>query len=218
MCGRYSFAVEDALIKERFGVTVRSAVWKARYNCAPVQDLAVIAQDDPQGLSLYRWGLIPHWANDPSMGSRMINARAEGIHERPSFRKPFRSQRCLVPADAFYEWKRSGTEKIPYRISLTGNRIFSMAGIWDQWISPDGEIVRSFSIITTRPNELVRELHDRMPVILPQKEERTWLGDTPEKLLLDLLVPYPEEEMTAFPVSSLVNNVRNEGPELAVPV
>ncbi|HPS74748.1 MAG TPA: SOS response-associated peptidase [Bacteroidales bacterium] len=214
MCGRYSFAVEDELIKERFGVSVRSAVWKARYNCAPTQDLAVISTSDPLTLSMYRWGLIPSWAKDPGMSAAMINARAETILEKASFKVPFRHRRCLVPADGFYEWKQTVRGKAPHRVILKGGAPFAMAGIWDQWVSPDGEIICSFSIITTTPNELMKEIHDRMPVILPREHEKTWLENTPEQDLLRLLVPYPAQEMEAYPVSREVNNARIDTPEL----
>lgn len=214
MCGRYSFAVEDELIRERFGVTVRSAVWKARYNCAPTQDLPVISSDDPGGLTLYQWGLIPSWAKDPAIGNRMINARAETITEKPSFRNAFRSRRCLVPADSFYEWKRDGNEKIPHRILMKDRSPFAMAGIWDQWISRDGEIIHSFSILTTTPNDLMKEIHDRMPVILSRQDENLWLGKTSEDELLGLLKPFTAAEMTAYPVSRLVNNPKADAPEV----
>ena len=128
MCGRYSFAVEDELIKERFGVSVRSAIYKARYNCAPSQDLAVISNEEPELLSFFKWGLIPFWAKDPSIGNRMINARAETITEKPSFKHSFRSRRCLVLSDGFFEWDRSG-KKQPYRFTLRDKTPFSIAGI-----------------------------------------------------------------------------------------
>ena len=214
MCGRYSFTVLDALIKERFNVSVRSAVWKARYNCSPTQDLAVISNQDPLELSFYRWGLIPSWAKDPAIGNRMINARAETIMEKPSFRASFRSKRCLVPADGFYEWKRMGNDKIPHRITMKDGSPFAMAGIWDRWISPDGEIIHSFSILTTTPNELMKEIHDRMPVILERQHEKTWLGITSDTELLGLLRPYPASEMKASPVSKLDKNPNVDTPEV----
>jgi putative SOS response-associated peptidase YedK len=214
MCGRYSFAVEDELIKERFGVSVRSAVWKAKYNCAPTQDLAVISNAEPGTLNVYRWGLIPSWAKDPAIGNRMINARAETVTEKPSFRNAFRSRRCLVLADSFYEWKRDGSGKIPHRILMNDGSPFAMAGIWDKWISPDGEIVHSFSILTTTPNDLMKEIHDRMPVILPRQDEKLWLGNSLEDELLGLLKPFTAAEMKAYPVSKLVNNPRVDGSDL----
>jgi putative SOS response-associated peptidase YedK len=217
MCGRYSFAVEDDLIRERFGVSVRSAIYKARYNCAPTQNLAVISNDEPGILSFYRWGLIPSWAKDPSIGNRMINARAETMIEKPSFERAFRLRRCLVLSDGFFEWKRSD-EKIPYRICLKDHSPFSMAGIWETWKNPAGEWIRSFSIITTRANTLVEEIHDRMPVILSREDEKRWINPAREEDLLKLLCPYPPEEMKAYPVSKKVNSAGNDTPEVLEPV
>jgi putative SOS response-associated peptidase YedK len=217
MCGRYSFAIEDELIKERFGVTVRSAIYKARYNCAPSQDLAVITNDEPVKLNFFRWGLIPFWAKDVSIGYRMINAKAETITEKPSFRKAFHDRRCLVLSDGFYEWKKD-KEKIPYRITMKNGDPFAMAGIWEKWVSPDGEIIHSFSIITTTPNPLMEKIHDRMPVILPREDEQVWIGDSGEAELQRLLKPFPAGLMKAYPVSRLVNSPKNDTPEILEPV
>jgi putative SOS response-associated peptidase YedK len=217
MCGRYSFAIEDELIKERFGVTVRSAIYKARYNCAPSQNLAVISSEEPEMLSFYRWGLIPFWAKDPSIGNRLINARAETIREKPSFRQSFGARRCLVLSDGFYEWDRSGTKQ-PHRFMLHDHSPFSMAGIWDKWKNPEGLIIHSFSIITTQANSLLEKIHDRMPVILNRDDERKWLGKTHEKELIDLLQPYPSDQMISYPVSLQVNSPRNDIPEIFEPV
>jgi putative SOS response-associated peptidase YedK len=216
MCGRYSFAIEDALIKERFNVTVRSAIYKARYNCAPTQDLAVISNETPETLSFFRWGLIPFWAKDPSIGYRMINAKAETIREKPSFRNAFRSRRCLVLSDGFYEWKKNG-EKIPYRILVNNGEPFAMAGVWEKWNSPEGDTVHSFSIITTEPNTLMEKIHDRMPVILKQEDEGKWLCETGEEQLVGLLKPFPAAFMSAYQVSKMVNSPKNDSPELIRP-
>ena len=213
MCGRYSFAIEDALIKERFGVSVRSAVYKARYNCAPSQDLAVISSCSPEKLSFYQWGLIPLWAKDPSIGNKMINARAETITEKSSFRQPFKSKRCIVPADGFYEWKRSAS-KIPYRFSLLDSSPFAMAGIWETWRDPSGSDLYTFAIITTTPNALVAKIHDRMPVILNREDEQKWIGETSENELIRLLKPFPDELMKACRVSQKVNSPFNDSPDL----
>lgn len=217
MCGRYSFALEDDLIWERFRVRVRTAVYKARYNCAPGQDLAVVSNEDPATLNFFRWGLIPFWAKDPAIGYRMINAKAETITEKPSFKQAFRTRRCLVLSDGFYEWKKE-KEKNPYRIQMADGSPFAMAGIWDRWTSADGEIIQSFSILTTSPNEKVAAIHDRMPVILPAKDEHKWLGKTSEPELLDLLKPYPAERITAYPVSKMVNSSKNDDPALIQPI
>ena len=217
MCGRYSFAIEDELIRERFGVSVRSAIYKARYNCAPAQKLAVISSEAPDDLSFYRWGLIPSWAKDPSIGNRLINARGETILEKPSFRNAFKTRRCLVLSDGFYEWKKSG-EKQPYRITLLDSMPFAMAGIWESWKDPEGNRIYSFSIITTHPNSLMEEIHDRMPVILTQEDEKKWLSPMPAGELIKLLQPYPSEKMKAFPVSTKVNSPLNDYRELIVPL
>jgi putative SOS response-associated peptidase YedK len=217
MCGRYSFAIEDELIRERFGVTVRSAIYKARYNCAPSQVLAVISTEEPEMLSFYRWGLIPFWAKDPSIGNKLINARAETIIEKPSFKKAFRSRRCLILSDGFFEWDKS-SEKQPYRIILQDCAPFSMAGIWDEWKNPEGEMIHSFSIITTRANSLIEKIHDRMPVILKREDEKKWLGSPYEKELLDLLLPFPSDQMKTYPVSKKVNSPLNDFREILDPV
>ena len=213
MCGRYSFAIDDELIKERFGVTVRSAIYKARYNCAPSQPLAVITNEEPETLNFFRWGLIPFWAEDPSIGYRMINAKAETILEKPSYKTAFRNRRCLVPADSFFEWKKD-KDKTPYRIHLKNDVPFAMAGIWDKWKDPEGKIIHSFSIITTSPNSLMEKIHTRMPVILREGDEKTWLGQTGPDELLGLLKPYPAEEMDAYPISKLVNDPKNDREEI----
>lgn len=217
MCGRYSFAVEDELIWERFGVSVRSAIYKARYNCAPSQELAVITNQDPAELQFFRWGLIPFWAKDPLIGNKLINSKAETIAEKPSFRHAFRKRRCLVPADGFYEWKKNGT-KVPYRIILGGGSPFAMAGIWESWTSPGGATIHSFSIITTEPNELMAPIHNRMPVILMPDDEKRWLYEDNETHLQELLKPYPSKLMKVFPVSSLVNSPHNDSPEVTLAI
>jgi len=216
MCGRYSFAIEDELIKERFGVTVRSAIYKARYNCAPSQYLAVISNEEPGVLSFYRWGLIPFWAKDPLIGNKLINARAETIIDKPSFRQSFRNRRCLVLSDGFFEWDKSGN-KDPYRIILENGDPFSMAGIWDKWKNPEGEIIHSFSIITTMANPMIGKIHDRMPVILKREDESKWLAPTQEKNLMDLLQPYSSDRMKMYPVSRKVNSPKNDIPEITEP-
>jgi putative SOS response-associated peptidase YedK len=217
MCGRYSFSVVDELIEERFGVRVRTAIYKARYNCAPGQDLAVISNIDPGEISLYHWGLIPFWAKERSIGYKMINAKSETILEKPSYKNSFRSRRCLVPADSFFEWKKD-PEKTPYRIMMKDERLFSMAGIWDRWTTSDGEIIHSFSILTTSPNELMRSIHDRMPVILNAADEKRWLSPLSDPELLGMLKPYPTANMKAYKISKLVNSPKNNSAEILIPV
>lgn len=216
MCGRYSFILQDELIWQRFGVRVQTAVYKARYNCAPGQDLPVISNEDPSELSFFKWGLIPSWASDPAVGNKMCNAKSETILEKPSFRDPFKSKRCLVPADSFYEWRKDGN-KTPYRFILKDGSAFAFAGLWDEWKGPGGIPVRTFTILTTEPNAIAGTIHNRMPVILQRKDEKTWLTSTHENELLGLLKPYPTEEMTCYAVSGLVNSPKNDCPEIILP-
>ncbi len=216
MCGRYSFAIEDALILERFGLRVRTAIYKARYNCAPTQNLAVIANEAPDELRFFRWGLIPYWAKDASIGNKLINARAETLVEKPSFKNAFRNRRCLVPATGFFEWKRNA-EKTPYHIMLKNGDPFCFAGLWDKWVTSDGEIIHSFTIITTSPNGLMEQIHDRMPVILPMEQEHRWIAPQPDPSLVELLKPFPAGMMKAYPISKLVNSARNDAPHILEP-
>lgn len=221
MCGRYSFAIEDALILERFGVRVRTAIYITRYNCAPSQNLAVIANDAPETLNFFRWGLIPSWAREPSIGHKLINARGETLVEKPSFKNAFRNRRCLVPATGFYEWQRNSRDvacnvstPTPWHIRLRNGEAFSFAGLWDKWVSSNGEVIHSFTIITTSPNKLVEQIHDRMPVILHREDEQRWLSPHPDPSLINLLQPYPAEMMEAWKVSTLVNTPKNDVPEI----
>jgi putative SOS response-associated peptidase YedK len=204
------------MIKERFGVTVRTAIYKARYNCAPTQKLAVISNENPGELSLYRWGLIPFWAKDIAIGNKLINARAETILEKPAFKNPFQHRRCLVLSDGFYEWKK-GTGKTPFRITRKDGSAFAMAGIWDKWINPEGEEIRSFAILTTRPNVLMEKIHDRMPVILDRETEKRWIEKTPVEDLIGMMQPCEAASLLAYPVSNLVNSPRNDAPEIMEP-
>jgi len=219
MCGRFSFSPLAKIIEDRFDVRVDSTRYKPRYNSAPSQDLAVIPNINPGELSFYRWGLIPFWAKDKNIGNKMINAKAETIAEKLSFKNSLKRKRCLVLSDGFYEWKTiSPKEKKPYRITFRDNGLFAMAGIWDSWKNEEGNLINSFAIITTTPNKLMENIHTRMPVILDRKDEKSWLISDNLVLLKSLLKPYPDEEMTAFPVSKLVNSPANDSPEVLNPV
>jgi putative SOS response-associated peptidase YedK len=217
MCGRFSFVEEDALIRERFGIRVTTAIYKARYNCAPSQDLAVITSERPEQLQFFRWGLIPSWAKDPSIGNKMINARAETITEKPSFRSAMKNRRCLIPATGFFEWRR-GKDKTPFHIRMKNRGLFAFAGLWERWQTPESETIQSFTIITTTPNRLMQDIHDRMPVILTRESEKLWLSGINEQELVDLLKPYDHTLMEALPVSALVNSPLNDRPEVLEPV
>ena len=217
MCGRFSLTTNEAILNERFRLAGSIEPYVARYNCAPTQNLAVITAIQPRRLSFFRWGLIPFWAKDEKIGSRMINARAEGIEEKPSYKNAFRQRRCLVPADGFYEWK-SENGKIPYRITLYDQQPFAMAGIWDTWKSPAGKTVHSFSIITTEANELMKPIHDRMPVILTADLEDIWLKSNIPEEIRAILKPFDPRLMKAYEVSKLVNSPRNDNPALIIPL
>ncbi len=165
---------------------------------------------------MMKWGLIPFWAKDPSIGNRMINARAESIAEKPAFRNAFQRRRCLVIADGFYEWRKEGKHKVPMRIILKTGQPFGFAGLWETWMSSEGAAIESCTIVTTTPNALMEPIHNRMPVILPREAETVWLdpGNADSAVLRELLVPYAAEGMEAYEVSALVNTPRNDVPEV----
>jgi putative SOS response-associated peptidase YedK len=216
MCGRYTLTADIQTIAESFGVEPRLDA-SPRYNIAPTQEIvAILKESETAHLALLRWGLIPAWAKDEAIGSRMINARAETLAEKPSFKNLLRTRRCLIVADGFYEWKAEGKSKTPMYITLEDNRPFAFAGLWDLWKNPDGRQVQSCTIITTEPNELMASIHTRMPVILRPGAYTDWLNpqlhDT--NVLTHCLKPYPTELMKVRPVSKLVNNPRNETAEI----
>jgi len=217
MCGRLSISSPADALKKRFKARF-SGELQPNYNAAPTQNLPVILNTEPEEISLCRWGLIPAWAKDEKIGNRLINARSETLLEKPSFKKPFRTQRCLVLVDGFYEWKKSTEGKIPYRISLANGELFALAGIWDSWRNPEGGVVTSFSIITTQPNKLMEGIHNRMPVILTEDREESWLQEVDISEVQRLLEPYPQMDLQAYPVSKLVNSPRNNSRELIQPL
>ncbi|KUO78275.1 MAG: hypothetical protein APF81_25340 [Desulfosporosinus sp. BRH_c37] len=218
MCGRYLFAEPNI---ERFGLGQLEFEFGPRYNISPSQAVpVVIHQDGCNRLLMLRWGLIPYWAKDMSIGNKLINARAETLEEKPSFRNSLAQKRCLVLADGFYEWKSEGRVKKPYRITLQDGGTFAFAGLWDSWMSPIGQRINSCTIITTTPNKLIESIHNRMPVILPQDMESVWLDQnvTWSSEVHSLLTPFPAERMVAYEVSKLVNSSRNDFPECIAPV
>ncbi len=188
----------------------------SRYNIAPTQDVLTVVGDAPPRAGFTRWGLIPRWAKNHSIGSRMINARAETVADKPSFRDTFRRRRCLVLADGFYEWRRTPSGKRPMRIAMRSGEPFAFAGIWSIWDDPEGNRIPTCAIITTSANELLRPIHHRMPVILPRNMEGFWLDRSIEdpSRLRSVLTPYPDDAMEAYEVSTLVNSVANDGPDL----
>jgi putative SOS response-associated peptidase YedK len=214
MCGRFTLTVSPEQLAETFAWLEIPTGIAPRYNIAPSQPVAVVANDGQNRLDFFTWGLIPSWAKDPSMGSRMINARAETLVEKPAFRAAFRRRRCLILADGFFEWKQEPgrKSKTPMYIRLKSGRPFAFAGLWENWNAPDGSHILSSTIITTAPNALVQSIHNRMPVILPSAAYPLWLAteELPTANLQALLQPYPADEMEAYPVSTLVNNPANE--------
>ena len=217
MCGRFQLSVKGKEISERFNTEVFDEIHKPSFNCAPTQLLPVITDSNPHKISLLQWGLVPSWTKDLRIGNKNFNSRAETINEKPSFRTAFRRQRCLVPANGFYEWK-AGTTKQAYRFHLKYEELFAMAGIWDIWQGPDGSWLHSFSIITTEANTLMKPIHHRMPVILPKEVETRWIYTTDYKQLIEFLKPYPSEEMSCYTVSGRVNSVMNDDENLIKPV
>lgn len=222
MCGRFTLTAEISALQESFPWLNIPPEIAPRYNIAPTQAVAVVANDGKNRLDFYNWGLIPSWAKDPEIGNRMINARAETLAEKPSFKAAFRRRRCLILADGFYEWQKqeSSKAKIPMYIRLASHESFAFAGLWELWNSKDGSQILSCTIITTEPNELMQSIHNRMPVILPAEAYPTWLEPGEQSLegLTPLLKPYPAEQMVAYPVSTLVNSPANDLPQVIIPV
>jgi len=224
MCGRYTLTIDPDELQQAFGLTEPPPAGLApRYNIAPTQPVAVIANGESRRLELFKWGLIPSWAKDPAIGNRLINARAETLAEKPSFRTALKKRRCLVLADGFYEWKKEGRTKTPMYIQLKDGRPFAFAGLWESWKAPDDDaqgIVRTCTIITTTPNPLVGKIHDRMPVILAPKDYGVWLtpGELPAEKALPLLKAFPASQMKAVAVSPRVNNPAFDSRECVLPV
>jgi len=225
MCGRFRVARSKELLEEAFGAVDGPVPveWSPRYNVAPGQSIVAVRQDAARPvreLVRLRWGLIPAWAKEASIGYKMINARAETAAEKPSFRDAMRKRRCLIPADGFYEWKKAGGKKLPYCLTMADDAIFAFAGLWERWRDPAGEPVESCTILTTEPNELAREIHDRMPVILSPEDYELWLDPGFARLdaLEEMLKPYPARQMRRYRVSERVNQVKNDDPECAAEI
>lgn len=218
MCGRYTAAMSWSELVDLYEITETGIPPNVapRYNVAPTQTVPIV-RSVPNGreLAMVRWGLVPSWSKGPDSRYSMINARAETVTEKPSFRTPFRRRRCLVPADGFYEWMKANGAKQPYRIALNDGRPFAFAGLWDSWESADETAIESCTIIVTDANELVRPIHDRMPVILDPGNHVRWLDveGTPADEAAEMLRSYPSERMTAYPVSRMVNSPKNDDPK-----
>ena len=219
MCGRYSLIAEIGQLALRFEFDAHGMAQPPRYNVAPTQPVLAVRSGDPRHASYMRWGLVPSGTRSTPSGPPLINARAETVAERPSFRSALMRRRCLIPADGFYEWQRMGAARRPVRITLASGEPFAFAGLWDAWRDPQGEVVESCTIITTEANELLQPVHDRMPVILPEDLESLWLDEEMQDAaaFVSLLGPYPSERMETYEVSTLVNSAFNDGPELIAP-
>jgi len=220
MCGRFTLTLDPDEVQTAFNLSEPPPADLApRYNIAPSQAVAVIANGTSRKLEFFKWGLIPSWAKDPKIGNRLINARAETLAEKPSFRAALKKRRCLILADGFYEWKKEAKTKTPMYLQLKGGEPFAFAGLWETWKSPDDELIKSCTIITTGPNALVEKIHDRMPVILPVKAYDLWLSpdELPAEKTLPLLKPFAATQMKAVSVSPLVNNPAFDSRECIIP-
>jgi putative SOS response-associated peptidase YedK len=225
MCGRYTLSTPTDEIAALFDLATQMDLpaLPERYNVAPTQESAVVrvvAPGTPRRLDLLRWGLVPYWADDLSIGNRMINARSESVADKPAFRRSFRRQRCLVATDGFYEWKKEGKLKQPYHIRRKDRQPFAFAGLWERWKNPEGSLLDTFTILTTSANDLLRPLHDRMPVIVDRRDFALWLDPevTDPALLQPLLAPAPPGEMETVPVSRTVNSPAYDGPGCIAPL
>ena len=223
MCGRFTLATDPMNFIGFLLEYDTSDAFTPRYNIAPTQQVTVVPNNGTERIEFFRWGLIPPWAKDPKIGNRMINARAETLSEKPSFRNAYRRRRCLVLADGYYEWRKElgGEAKTPFYIRMASEKPFAFAGLWEAW-RPQGEVepVLSCSIITCPANEMLQPIHHRMPVILGHEAYDLWLDpvECPPATLNHLLTPYPPEELEAFAVSRLVNQPKNDSPECILPV
>lgn len=223
MCGRITLTSSAREIAEQFELEpdLELARLEPRFNVAPSQDIATVRQDRDgrRALSMDRWGLVPHWAVDPAVGNRLINARAESVATKPAFRDALRSRRCLVPADGFYEWSGHGAARRPYLFRRSDRAMIGIAGLYDRWTSEGGEVVDSCTLITTEANATLAPFHDRMPVILAPGDYARWLdrGQEEPQALMSLLAPCPADWLDSSPVSTRINNPRNDDPECLVP-
>lgn len=220
MCGRYTLTLDESAVQMAFDLQGMPAGYQPRYNIAPTQAVLVISDERPRRAEWMRWGLIPSWAKDLGIGSRLINARAETLSEKPAFRQAFARRRCLILADGFYEWQRPEVGRggaVPYYFRRTDRGPFAFAGLWEVWKPPEGEALRSCTIITCQANTVISEIHERMPVMLSAAAGRQWLEDRRPDELQGLLAPFPPEEMEAYPVARLVNDPKRDAAECIRP-
>ena len=217
MCGRFTLTVDPADLQMMLDLGEIPVEWHPHYNIAPTQPVPVVTSAETRKVELFQWGLVPSWSKDPSMSGRMINARAETLHEKPAYRVPFARKRCLILADGFFEWKVTGSSKQPYFIQLQSCEPFAFAGLWDHWAASDGSEKLTCSIVTCEPNDLMAEIHNRMPAILDRTSMWDWLDSVASPVALRaMLAPYAGA-MQAHPVSKLVNKPENDSPECIKP-
>jgi putative SOS response-associated peptidase YedK len=218
MCGRFTLTIIEGL-PDQFEIDYRPPPLQPRYNIAPTQDVVVVrGRKGNRKLESMHWGLVPSWADSNQFAGRLINARSETVDRKPSFREAFRQRRCLIPADGFFEWKKDGHQRLPYYFRIQAGEIFAFAGLWESWRGDSDTDFRSCTILTTEPNSLVKDVHDRMPVILPPEAYDTWLSnDSGSTALKSLLAPFPSSKMTTYPVSRSVNSPRNDSIECIQP-
>ncbi len=216
MCGRFTLTANPEDIAQQFSLTSAPSNLEPRYNIAPTQPVAVISNDDPQTLTYFRWGLVPSWSKDIKIGAKLINARSEEAYQKPSFRSAFKRRRCLIPANGFYEWQKEGKSKTPHFIHLRHGGLFAFAGLWEIWHSPEGDELRTCTILTTEANALVAPLHNRMPVILKPEDYGIWLekGEQPTEVLMPLMKAYDPTAMDEYVVSTMVNHAAVDAPEM----
>jgi putative SOS response-associated peptidase YedK len=224
MCGRYTITIEEEALLARFRIWETQGHHSPRYNVAPTQKnpVVVVNKENKRILTPMKWGLIPSWAKDESIGNRMINARMETVIQKPSFRTAFLRRRCLVPADGYYEWKKPGTpgRKTPFRIVLKSREVFAFAGLWEIWRNKEGEVIPSYTIITTEADDMVGKVHPRMPVILRPENEDSWIDTTPKDSanLIKLLDPYPADSTEMYEVSPVVGKANIDTEDLIKPI
>ncbi len=222
MCGRVTLRSDISVVGEEFGIRGEHALhgFKPSYNLSPGRDVLAVVRNGENRLALFRWGLVPSWAEDPSIGNRLINARAETLAAKPAFREAFLNRRCLVVSDGFYEWKKERGRSVPFFITMKDGKPFGIAGLYETWRAPDGCDIATCTVITTDSNGLLRPLHDRMPAIIPAQERDAWLdpGTKDPRALATLLKPFGEENMEAYEVSTLVNSAAHDSPECIRPL
>ncbi len=221
MCGRFTITLEPAFFQQELELGNLPSEWVPRYNAAPGQSIPVVRELKSRDVAMLRWGLVPFWAKDDSIGYKLINARSETLLEKPSFKNAFSKRRCLILADGFYEWQQPGVKgapKAPFRFTLKDAQPFAFAGLWESWRSPENEVIQSCTIITCKPNSLLAQIHNRMPVILDHNNCWEWLADKPENELSELLRPYPADAMRGYPVGQMVNNPRIDEINLIKPL